>query len=147
MKATRSLFPSIILGLALLSFLILYIPIPGYAASPHPCTPTISAHQGNLPGVANFTFTFARDCPPDTSNATKWNFNIYNYYAQSTPICSLPTYTPPNPQGYLNIVSPYTVTLPCSGLPYGTGKKVKIAISYIVPGPSTMSHADVRNNP
>ena len=144
--AARSPFPSITLGLALLSFLILNIPIPGYPASPHPCTPTISAHQGNLAGVAAFTFTFARDCPPDTSNATSWNFNIYNYYAPSTPICSLPQIIPGNPQGYLNIASPYTATLPCPGLPHNPGK-LKIAISYIVPGPSTMSHVDVRSNP
>ena len=145
MKEVIFIFSPITLGLALLGLLVLGSPISGYAASPHPCLANLSAHQGNLPGQSTFTFTFAKNCPPDTSNAISWNFNIYNFYAPSTPICSLPPRNANGTQDYLTI-PPTTVTLNCPGLPNNPGK-IKIAISYIVPGPSTMSHVDTRTNP
>jgi hypothetical protein len=149
MKVRRSFFTLAVGSLIFLSLLGLGIPISGYGGNPHTCavdaSGNLTGHQGSLGGVATFKFTFAKDCPTDTSNAIQWNFNIYDYYHQATPICSLPPITPGIPQGYLNVdpttTPPNTVQLTCSGLPNNPGR-IKAAISYIVPG-STMAHSDI----
>lgn len=151
MKVARSLFPSITLGLALLSFLVLGTPTLGSAQNyPHPCTLNASWNPtGHLPqslgGVTTFNFTFAKNCPPYTSSPDQWQFQIYQYGA-STPLpgCSWGPFTlPPDVQPPLSTSPPLT----CNSLPKGPYPKIKVALGYLPHGSQVwMWHTDLFGN-
>lgn len=135
MKVARSLFPSITLGLALLSLLVLGTPVSGFAQSPHTCPN--GAHQGqSLGGVDSYDFVFAKNCSPYTSGTIEWKYSILRW-SDNFQLCSGgPANVPP---------TPWTVN--CANLPRGSYPKVKVIIYYkTTQGGSWMTHTELYSN-
>lgn len=135
MKRSRSLIPSIILGLAMLSLLVFGNPVSGFAQTPHTCPNGV--HQGtSLGGVTSLNFVFAKDCPPYTSSTISWKWSILRY-SDNVQLCSGgPTNVPPTP-----------IPVNCGGLPLGSYPKVKVVIYYqTTQGGSWMSHTELYGN-
>ena len=143
MKAVRFLFPSITLGLALLSLLVLGTPISGFAAEPHVCVKDdhISTDWENLGGVTTIKFA-AKTCG-HTSNTTYWKFVVKNYDVPYTTYCSATN----GGNGYaVSAGDPYILS--CPSLPTtNSGLRIRVTIDYMVIGSGTwMSHPDLVKN-
>ena len=130
MKAARSLFPSITLGLALLSLLVLGTPVSGFATEPHVCVNDnhIAADWENLGGVT--TIKFAANTCGHTSNTTYWKFIVKRYDSPYTTYCSAQN----NGLGYaVSAGDPYALS--CPSLPTNNSSlKIRVTIDYKVTG-------------
>jgi hypothetical protein len=135
MKTVKFFAPVVTIS-AVTFLLILGVPMLGFTQQPHTCP---NGHQGqSLGGRTSFTFTFAKNCSPYTSNTVEWKFVVYRY-ADNTPIpgCSW---------------GPFTVgTTPrahyCNGLPLGAYPRVKVIINYKTsPNGSWMTHTELYGN-
>lgn len=140
MKVARSLFPSITLGLTLLSFLVLGTPVSGFTAEPHVCINNhIAGSWENLGGVT--TVRFAAGTCGHTSNSTYWKFVVKNYNAPYQTYCSATN----GGNGYLvSAADPYILS--CPNLPIINTAKIKVIIDYKVIGSDWMSRSDLVKN-
>ena len=139
MKVAKCPFPSVTLGLALLGLLVLGNPLSGFAQNPHTCKSDWSAHlPTNLGNVTGFNFYFAKNCPPYTSNAINWTFQVIdNVTGQQIPGCLWGPYNLP-----LDTQGPKY----CSPLPTGAAARIKVVISYKVPPDNPMVHSHIFYN-
>jgi hypothetical protein len=137
MKATRSLFPSLVLSLMFLSLLTLGTPITVLANEPHVCiNGAISTSWQNLQGN---TITYAATCGTHTSNTYLIMLQVYDYYT-GTMFCS------DTNGGSGNPVPPDPHSVTCPNLPSGTSIRLKAVITYMVTGSDWMAHTDYLRN-
>ncbi|MGH9879434.1 MAG: hypothetical protein ACRD5H_17525, partial [Nitrososphaerales archaeon] len=139
MKVAKCPFPSVTLGLALFSVLVLGTPLSGFAQNPHTCKSDWLAHlPTNLGNKPSFDFYFHKNCPPYTSNTINWTFQVFdNVTGNQIPGCIWGPYNlPPNTQG------PKT----CSPLPRGIAARIKVVINYKVPPDNPMVHSHIFYN-
>lgn len=148
MNAARSLFPSTMLGLALLSFLLLCFPVSSFATEPHVCIGGHPATQWqNLGSNSQISWGYGGACG-HSSNVNKWYFFVYNYYNQTTPICSATNggagWTIPPDTELHNVVA----STSCTGgtIPKGATVKLKARVWYQVAGSTWMYFDDWLTN-
>ena len=142
MKASRSLFPSITLSLALLSLLVFGIPASGFASEPHICiNGANSTPWQNLGNRSTYIFRYHANCGSHTSNTTLFKLSVYNHnVVGSPPICS-------DTNGGVGYpVPPYYRDRQCTGLPTGSTAKIRVVIDYKVIGSGWMIHTDYFKN-
>lgn len=138
MRVARSLVPTISVGFALVSLLVLGIPISGLAQSPHPCKSDGVTHMGtSLGSVTSYTFYIDKDCPTD-SYATAWRIVIYDIPNKRTLLDTGTTMIPIPPNPYV------TAALP---VPRGSGYQVYVSIDYQRAIGSPMNHTHYFYNP
>ena len=152
MKATRSLFRSVILSLMFLSLLVVGIPVLGFAGEPHICIGSaISTAWQNInsnypnPPSATYTFKWVASTCGHSSNTILWKFNVYNYSTGAW-LCGQNN----GGAGYTLPPDPYDGSVPdpvtCINLPTGTAAKIKAVVSYQVTGSTWMTHTDYLRN-
>jgi hypothetical protein len=148
MRIRVDFIPSIVLSLVVLGLLVLGIPFPGVAGEPHVCiNGNQSAMWQNLGSTTQIKWGYGAGCN-HSSNVIRWYFYVYNYYNQTSPICSATNggsgwTIPPDPD-------PHTVNAnpACTGgtIPKGSTVKLKARVWYQTVGSGWMYHDDYLTN-
>jgi hypothetical protein len=148
MQVRRPRITPALLSLISIGLLVLGIPFPAIAGEPHVCINGYPATTWqNLGSTTQIKWGYGAGCN-HSSNVNRWYFFVYNYYNQSSPICSATNggsgwTIPPDPD-------PHTVfaNQSCTGgtIPKGATVKLKARVWYQVTGSGWMYYDDYLTN-